>query len=55
MTICSSVNLSVCSRFSVCLKDIVETLTRDAAIVKVDSFEYLRVPVEMILYVLHYI
>ena len=45
----SSVNLSACSRLSVGLKDIVETLTDDAATLirlRVDSFEHLRVPVQ---------
>ena len=40
MKVGSSVNLSACSRLSVDHKDIVETLTGDAGILKVDSFEY---------------
>ena len=50
MIVGSCVNFSACSRLSVGLKDIVETLTGDAATLSrliLNSFEYLRVPVEM--------
>ena len=51
MTVGSCVNLSACSRLSVGLRDIVETLTGNAATL-IDSFEYLRVTVETGLYAL---
>ena len=53
MIVGSCVNLSACSRLSVGLKDIVEILTGDVATqgrLRVDFFEYLRVPVETDLY-----
>ena len=53
MIVGSCVNLSACSRLSVGLKDLVETLTGDAGALSglgVDSFEYLSFPVEEGLY-----